>query len=226
VLLVANLMIDREYADLFDESAGRAARELGLEMTTRRHPELPRPGELEPFTHLLISGSEASVVEEQPWEEALAALVRAWSTTGRPMLGICYGHQFLAKVLLGRAHTRRAPEPEFGFRRMELLAEDPLFAGFPDPVFLCCHQDEVVDLPADCTVFARTDLCGVQAARFGAAPFYGVQFHPEYGQAQGEAIFPAAESWCPGASTRVRRDPVAPGQLDQNWRMIVNFLRM
>ncbi|MBI4912035.1 MAG: hypothetical protein HY823_04800 [Acidobacteria bacterium] len=182
-----NLLQTRRFAEMFSESIEGAARAASLPWSVVGPGEIPRPGEWDRFTHLLLSGSEASALLPQPWEQELRTLVAAWAASGKPGLGICYGHQFLAKVLLGPQSLRRSSTPEFGFVRTR-FAPHPLFEGLGDAFFFNAHMEEVHRLPEHGRVLAATDRCPIQAVAYGPGPLVGVQFHPEFDRLQGEEI--------------------------------------
>ena len=133
----------------------------------------------EGFTHVILTGSEASILEREPWVEAEVEAVRwAWRL-GLPLLGSCYGHQLLALALLGPAHVRRCPDPEIGWLPVRLLTPSGLL-GRPRTIHaFSSHFDEVVGLPGDFSVLAATAGCGVQAFEVRGRPVWGIQFHPE-----------------------------------------------
>ena len=57
---------------------------------------------------------------------------------------------------------------------------DPLLEGLPRPFHVfASHFDEVRDPPAPWRVLARSEACAVQVMRFGEAPVWGIQPHPE-----------------------------------------------
>ncbi|MGM0399429.1 MAG: type 1 glutamine amidotransferase [Halobacteriota archaeon] len=124
----------------------------------------------------IISGSQASVYDDEAWIEAVADWTRAAIRESIPVLGVCWGHQLVA------AATGGTVEPigryEIGYRTIEVTDDDPLFDGMPaDFVAFETHSDEVTALPEDAVELARND-CTIQSFRVGSA--YGVQFHPEY----------------------------------------------
>jgi GMP synthase (glutamine-hydrolysing) len=96
-----------------------------------------------------------------------------------PILGICAGHQFIARHFGGEA----APgEGEFGATQMEILDHDEpdLLAGVPQRSIVWeSHHDEVTQVPDGFEVLARSDRCNVQAMRDTQRRVWGVQFHPE-----------------------------------------------
>ena len=78
------------------------------------------------FSHILLTGSEASILERPPWVEAEVALVREALARGLSILGSCYGHQLLAVAIGGPRYVRRCREPEIGWLPIGILKDDPL----------------------------------------------------------------------------------------------------
>jgi GMP synthase-like glutamine amidotransferase len=142
-----------------------------------RAGRLPEPAA---FTHLILTGSEASILEREPWVDAEAALVRAAVGAGRSVLGSCWGHQLIAFALAGEGRVRRAGRPEIGWIAVRLERSSELLgpAGTTAYTF-SSHFDEVCDLPAEFEVLASSDDCAVQAFRVGDKPVWGLQCHPE-----------------------------------------------
>lgn len=225
MLLSVNLLRSDHFANLYDESILYAAKSVGFRVKTVRQNAILDSIESQEFSHLILSGSEASALEDQPWERPLSSLIESWAPTGKPALGICYGHQFLTKVLLGRRHLRRAKEPELGFRRIK-IQNHSLFEGINCPVFFCFHQDEVFDLPADVEVLAMTDPFSVQAIQIRSNPIFGVQFHPEFYGCQAEEILEVALASGTEPAVQVWRDPFDSIIQIQNLKVVMNFLNM
>lgn len=102
-----------------------------------------------------------------------------------PVLGICVGHQFLARHFGGR--VAKGTTPEFG--RVELTVdrpEHPLFRGLgPRLNVWASHNDSVVVLPPGWEVLAHSSACPVEAMAHPTRPIWGVQFHPEVEHTEG-----------------------------------------
>lgn len=106
-----------------------------------------------------------------------------------PILGICAGHQFMARFFGGEVKPSKVPE--FGGVEITLLKENHLFKGVrKKSVVWESHNDEVTVLPKDFEILAESENCKIQAMRHQRKPLYGLQFHPEVEHTEyGEQIF-------------------------------------
>jgi len=96
---------------------------------------------------------------------------------GVPVLGICYGLQWMAHTLGGV--VRRAERREYGPAQLDVQNGSELFRGLPAQVKVWnSHGDHVVALPAGFRVTGRT-ANAVAAVEDAARGMYAVQFHPE-----------------------------------------------
>ncbi len=95
-----------------------------------------------------------------------------------PILGICAGHQFMAKHFGGDAAPSAVPE--FGKAVVTVQQPDVLFEGLPQTFQVWeSHNDEVSALPKGFVALASSADCKVQAMRSLERPLFGLQFHPE-----------------------------------------------
>ncbi len=122
---------------------------------------------------IILSGGPSSVYDADapPADDRVLHL-------GWPVLGICYGLQFMVYKLGGK--VRAADKREYGHAQVELLtATSPLFKGLegPLPVWMS-HGDEADELPPGFELIAKTSNA-VAAIQNPAQKFYAVQFHPE-----------------------------------------------
>jgi GMP synthase (glutamine-hydrolysing) len=99
-------------------------------------------------------------------------------TLGLPILGICYGLQFLTHQLGGK--VRPADKREYGPAHVSLEQMDsPLFAGLPESLDVwMSHGDEALELPPGFSLTART-ANAVAGIADPARNIWAVQFHPE-----------------------------------------------
>ncbi len=97
---------------------------------------------------------------------------------GIPVLGICYGHQVMAKTLGGTVASTGTSE--FGPADLTVVDESELFSDQPEHLQVWMrHNDAVSDAPGGFTVTASTPNSPVAAMEDTDRRFYGVQFHPE-----------------------------------------------
>lgn len=96
---------------------------------------------------------------------------------GVPVLGICYGMQWMTYTLGGR--VERAERREYGPAELGVREESPLFKDLPRQIKVWeSHGDHVVGLPEGFEITGRTENA-VAAIENRAKKFYGVEFHPE-----------------------------------------------
>lgn len=97
---------------------------------------------------------------------------------GIPILGICYGHQFICANLGGKVES--AVVREYGKADVVLDNNSVLFNGI-DEKQSCwmSHTDVVSRAPEGFKILATTDECPVAAVEDDSRRIYGVQFHPE-----------------------------------------------
>src|SRR5665213_2396626 len=121
---------------------------------------------------IVLSGGPCSVYDD----DAPACDPEVLSL-GVPVLGICYGLQWIARTMGGR--VERAQSREYGAAEMELRDGSSLFAGLPRRLKIwMSHGDHVLDLPPG---FETTGSTGqaLSAAEDRARRIFAVQFHPE-----------------------------------------------
>ena len=95
-----------------------------------------------------------------------------------PVLGICYGHQFMAHTLGGKVENAKVGE--YGKTAVVLNTTVTLFEGIDsDNESWMSHMDYVSAAPEGFNVISRTKECPVAAMMNEDRKLYGVQFHPE-----------------------------------------------
>lgn len=99
---------------------------------------------------------------------------------GIPVLGICYGMQWLGQALQGKVEA--AKNREYGFMEVEVCdPESALFAKLAKKKFRSwmSHGDEVVALPQGFSLVAKSQSGGMAAMENRSRNIFAVQFHPE-----------------------------------------------
>jgi GMP synthase (glutamine-hydrolysing) len=106
-----------------------------------------------------------------------------------PVLGICLGHQIMAKVF--GAEVGAAGMESYAKIEINILKENDIFKGLgPSMEVWASHKDEVLTLPKGFEVLANSSICDIEAMKHLDKPLYGIQFHPEvYHTPQGPQLF-------------------------------------
>jgi GMP synthase (glutamine-hydrolysing) len=157
------------------------------QLIARKVRELNVYCEIVPFTKyreainradaIILSGSPFSCLDEN------APLIDLSDLVGKiPVLAVCYGAQLAAKAFGGvvdRSSTR-----EFGRAHLDIKKADAITNGIsPGSQVWMSHGDSVHHLPESFEVIAATENIPVAIFKYNrgedAAPFYGLQFHPE-----------------------------------------------
>jgi GMP synthase (glutamine-hydrolysing) len=122
---------------------------------------------------IILSGGPSSI-----YEPGSPKLDPAVFDLGIPVLGICYGMQFMSAALGGR--VERADRREYGFAELSIHTADGLFKGLPRRTTCwMSHGDSIRKLPRGFQVTASTPNTPYAAAADPRRGLYGVQFHPE-----------------------------------------------
>ena len=106
-----------------------------------------------------------------------------------PILGICLGHQIVAKAYGGEIGA--AGIESYAKIKINILDENDILKGFGKSADVwASHKDEVCKPPENFKVLASSSICGVEAMKHQSKPIYGIQFHPEVHHTEkGEKIF-------------------------------------
>ena len=131
------------------------------------------------FTHVILTGSEASILEREKWVDEEVELTLEAVEKKIPVLGSCWGHQLLALALTGPASVQRSESPEIGWIPIAIKEEKTLMGKKGVKFVFCSHFDEVVGLDANFRVFAASEGCRIHAFQWKSNPVWGIQSHPE-----------------------------------------------
>ena len=129
----------------------------------------------------IITGSPQSVYDELDWMLDLEEKIRSVQHEDKSVLGICFGHQLIAKSFGGRVELN--PKGwELGAYPIELTdrgSKSKILAGFKNHTIVYeSHGDCVTILPENAIELALNNK-GNQAFKLHGE-MYGVQFHPEF----------------------------------------------
>ncbi|MCW2316701.1 GMP synthase (glutamine-hydrolyzing) [Rhodoblastus acidophilus] len=126
----------------------------------------------------VITGSRCSVLDEAPWMLALEDFLRRARAARRRVIGICFGHQILAKALGGRVE-KAATGWRLGLNSYALDGAPDWLNGAKVLRINAIHQDQVVVAPEGARKFATGVDCPVAALAYDDWAV-SVQAHPEF----------------------------------------------
>ncbi len=122
---------------------------------------------------IVLSGGPASV-----YEEGAPSVDPALFGLGVPVLGICYGHQLMARELGGEVEA--TGQREYGRTRLQVLEPGLLLGDLADEEEVwMSHGDAVTRAPDGFRVTSRTDAIPIASMEDQQRGLYAVQFHPE-----------------------------------------------
>ena len=154
------------------------------QLIARRVRELNVYCEIHPYNHLpefdstvkgiILSGSPYSVRQEDAPQIDIVLLQEKY-----PVLGVCYGAQYIAHVLGGE--VKASSTREYGRANLNYLNhENPLLKHISSSSQVwMSHGDTIAAVADDFEIIASTDTVKIAAYQIKNTNTYGIQFHPE-----------------------------------------------
>lgn len=178
------------YPEMFEALISSADDGFAFETVSPvRGETLPDPSALQA---ILITGSAAGVYEDHDWMEPLFEFIRSAANERTPQVGICFGHQAIAKAL--GADVAKA-DAGWG---LGLHTYDVHHAPhWMDPVETFAlgvsHQDQVLSLPEGAKLIAASGFTPFAALDYPDAAVMSFQGHPEFDSEFFEALYRVRE---------------------------------
>jgi anthranilate synthase component 2 len=151
-------------------------RELGAEVQVERNDALSTPEALEIQAEAILISPGPGTPDEAG---VSIELVGACAAQGRPLLGVCLGHQAIGEYFGGRIVRTTPVHGKTCEVRHDATG---LFAGLPSPFTATRYHSLAIDpksVPRELAVNALASDGTVQGIRHRSLPIHGVQFHPE-----------------------------------------------
>jgi GMP synthase (glutamine-hydrolysing) len=169
------LIID--FGSQFTQLIARRVRELGVfsEIVSHKKIKITQITK-DNIAGIILSGGPLNVYENDKFKFDKKIL-----KLGVPILGICFGHQILSKLLGGK--VKKSKHREFGLATINKVSNSILTKNFfnknrTSDVWMS-HADQVSKMPKNFKVIASTKNSKLTIIENVKGNFYGVQFHPE-----------------------------------------------
>ncbi|MBU2943954.1 type 1 glutamine amidotransferase [Shimia thalassica] len=155
-----------DYADMFQD----LLHEQGFEYEVHNVVDNEFPASAVDADGWLITGSKHGAYEDHDWIPPLEDLIRAIVESGRPLIGVCFGHQIIAQALGGKVEK---------YKGGWAVGRQTYDFGGVDMAFNAWHQDQVVERPEGTIVLASNDFCENAVLLYGDRVLT-IQPHPEF----------------------------------------------
>ena len=151
---------------------GRRVRELNVYCEIVPYNKMPKDDPS--VIGVILSGSPFSVYDEKAFKIDLSEIRGKY-----PILGICYGAQFISYANGGKVEP--AGSREYGRAHLSTIDKtNPLLAGLSDNTQVwMSHGDTITAIPEGFKTIASTDKVAIAAYQIEGEKVWGVQFHPE-----------------------------------------------
>jgi GMP synthase (glutamine-hydrolysing) len=171
----------KSYSSILHTVAAERGMDLDIAIVT---PDAALP---QPDAGVVIVSGSHRMIGDNDFPQALYDFMRACRS---PLLGICYGHQMLARAY--DCHVTKDAYAHKGPETIHQLLADPLLEGLGETFAMEESHEEVVladdALARSFTLIAVNGERGVEVIRHKQMPFWGVQFHPERSGEKGACV--------------------------------------
>ena len=214
------------YPAMFEELFNRL--DDAIELTVFNVIEGEYPADIHAFDGYVTTGSRFGAEDKEPWIADLIHFVQELYQAKIKLVGICFGHQIIAKALGGQV-VKSDKGWGVGVSVNEVV-NDPSQQAWMQPAktemkLIVSHQDQVVQLPEDSQVLAASEFCPAYMYRVGEC-FLCVQGHPEFSKSYSNDLMESRRD-------RIPHDVIEAGQasLEQDiddelmTQWMINFLK-
>ncbi|MBG89146.1 MAG: GMP synthase [Verrucomicrobiales bacterium] len=171
-----------DYPEMFISELGRLRPDWSFPVFRLFEGVFPKRSSCDGY---ITTGSSFGVNDAKGWIRQLEEFVRKLSEGAVPYVGICFGHQLLARALGGRV----APaEVGWGVGIHSCSHAPASIPGLPaESKLLVSHQDQVTELGEGTSVIGGSEFCPHGWIRFGDH-MLGIQGHPEFSKPYAKAL--------------------------------------
>ena len=127
---------------------------------------------------IIILGSAASVHDKTDWQSSLGEVIDGAMGKDIPILGICFGHQFLASHLGGQVDYLWDKEKKKGTRQVD-IKRNSLIDSERTCHLIYSHQEGIINCPSNFEVIASSDMVKMEGIGHKSKAIWGFQTHIE-----------------------------------------------
>jgi len=173
------------YPEMIMDMLSNHASQLEYETFDVRKAQYPE--RLDDFEFFVITGSKASVYDDECWIKNFIAFIRNLYGKDKKLLGICFGHQIIAAAL-GAKVEKSEKGWGVGVANNSLISTKAWFEHDRLELnILVSHQDQVTELPEEADVIAQSDFCPNFLVQWNKTTL-SVQGHPEWVKGYSNAL--------------------------------------
>jgi len=183
-----------DYPRMFDELFGPFADELEINYYFVVDEIFPES--VDDCDAYMTSGSKSSVNDQSEWIKRLQNFIQKLYQANIPFVGICFGHQLIAKAL-GGSVEKSSKGWGVGVHNHKLLERKTWMSDDLDNLHLVVsHQDQISKLPAATQVLASSYFCAYGMIQVGEC-FLGIQGHPEFSRSYSASLMQLRKATIP-----------------------------
>ncbi len=177
------------------------------------------PSDFEGIDGVIITGSPASCCDDAlPWVQPLLASIRQLHAQHIPTVGICFGHQAIARALGGA--VAHADDWGMGRGHCHWTAPQAWMSPWQDNMTLmAAHQEQVMRMPAGAQCLGGSTHCPI-GSMWIDQHIWTTQFHPEMSQGFMDELLDHLEGQLPAhviARARAQADAPNDAHLFSQW---------
>lgn len=174
-----------QYPSMFAQLLHKVEPALTFSVFNAEQQELP--ADVDAADAYLITGSRHGVNDGYPWIDQLEAFIRTLHERHKKVVGICFGHQLIAKALGGTV-DRAATGWGIGITTNTLQQLKSWMQPAKDEFnLIISHQDQVIELPKGVEILASNARCPYFMMQIGQH-MLTIQGHPEFSRAYSQAL--------------------------------------